>query len=121
MRCPSVLTVVSLPLLLAAWARAGPLVLYVDSSGSDVRRPVPHAIATLQEQEQPSSSLANDSLGRAVPVAWGQADSVGQIVLPLLPAGRYPSELLAWQHHPWTGHFDVRAGYTDTVRSLAFQ
>ena len=97
-------------------ARVGQLVLYVDSSGSEDHRPVPHAIAMLQEQQQPSSPLAGEPLARALPVAWGQTDSVGQVVLPLLPAGRYPGELLALQYHPWTGHVDVRAGYTDTVR-----
>jgi hypothetical protein len=98
-------------------AQVGQLVLYVDSGGSEDHRPVPRAIATLQEQQQrPSSSLASEPPARAVPVAWGQTDSAGQAVLPPLPAGRYPGELLAWRYHPWSGHVDVRAGYTDTVR-----
>jgi hypothetical protein len=97
-------------------AQVGQLMLYVDGSGSEDHRPVPHAIATLQEQQQPSSSLASDPPARVKLVAWGQADSVGQVVLPVLPAGRYPGQLLAWRYHPWTGHVDVRAGYTDTVR-----
>ena len=98
-------------------AQAGQLVLHVESSGSEDHRPVPRAIGTLQEQQHRSSSLvATEPRARAVPVAWGQADSVGNVVLPPVPAGRYLGELLAWQYHPWTGHVDVRAGYADTVR-----
>ena len=97
-------------------AQVGRLVLYVESSGSEDHSPVPHAIALLQEEPQPSSSRASEPLARALPVAWGQADSVGHVVLPLLPAGRYPGELLAWQYHRWTGHVEVRTGYTDTAR-----
>jgi len=160
MRRPSVLTLVSLPLLLAACAhrgqqrpaedldsgsycvvrppapaaslprytlaalqdpdlasaQRGQLVLYVDSSGSEPPVPRENVIATLQEQPPPSSSLASEPGARALPVAWGQTDSVGRVVLRPLPSGRYAGELLASQFHPWTGHVYVRAGYIDTVR-----
>jgi hypothetical protein len=113
-------------------AQSGQLVLQVERIDDDDDRgvPQPHAIVLLQQQPTvpPPAAVTGASpeeLGRpvgrapprAVPVAAGQTDTTGQLILRPVVAGRYLGEVYAAARlQPWTGAVDVRMGYADTVR-----